>query len=180
MFVNHSKNPQGSPFLSFTPKFSVAYQFGSKKMSAHALDPRLISFNFASKFKNEVEFLLPLVTFPEDVVGFYDQSIHTDMVNSEEQMQKLFKAKLVKAYGEEKANQVYEKVLANSKEYFDSALNRYQGKVTAVVAAPKEEGFMGKFFNKIFGKKVQAPPPPVDVAPVKSAACMDIITSFWK
>ncbi len=180
MFVNHSKNPQGSPFLSFTPKFSVAYQFGSKKMSAHALDPRLISFNFASKFKNEVEFLLPLVTFPEDVVGFYDQNIHTDMVNSEEQMQKLFKAKLVKTYGEEKANQVYEKVLANSKEYFDSALNRYQGKVTAVVAVPKEEGFMGKFFNKIFGKKVQAPPPPVDVAPVKSAACMDIITSFWK
>lgn len=177
MFVNHSKNPQGSPFLSFTPKFNVAKNFGATKMSAYALDPRLVSFNFASEFQHEVEFLLPLMAFPDDVVAYYDQEIHPDMVNSEEQMKKLFKAKLVAVHGEQKAESIYQSVLVNSKEYFDSALNRYEGKMTAAVV-PKEPNFMVKFFNKIFAKKVVAPVAPV--VPVKSAACMDIITNFWK
>lgn len=177
MFVNHSKNPQGSPFLSFTPKFDVAYQFGHTKMSAYALDPRLVSFNFASKYKNEVEFLLPLVTFPDDIVGFYDATIHTEMKNTEEHMKKLFKEKLVKSHGEQKGEELFQSVLKNSKEYFDSALNRYEGKMTAAVA-PKEPNFMVKFFNKIFTKKPVAPP--VEIAPKSNAACIDIITSFWK
>lgn len=177
MFVNHSKNPQGSPFLSFTPKFDVAKSFGQSRMSAYALDPRLVSFNFASKFKNEVEFLLPLMAFPEDVVGFYDAKIHTDMSNTEDQMKKLFKAKLVAAHGEAKAESIYQSVLKTSKEYFDSALNRYEGKVTANVEV-KEPNFMVKFFNKIFTKKAEVKVPEVD--PVKNSACIDIITSFWK
>ncbi len=179
MFVNHSKNPQGSPFLSFTPKFNVARNFGSNKMSAYALDPRLVSFNFASEFKNEVEFLLPLMAFPEDVVGFYDNKITPDLQNTEELMQKLFKEKLIKAHGEVKGEELYVKVLANSKDYFDSALNRYEGKITAAVIAPNEPNFMVKFFNKIFTKKI-TPPPVAELAPVKSSACLDIITSFWK
>ena len=179
MFVNHSKNPQGSPFLSFTPKFNVARNFGSNKMSAYALDPRLVSFNFASEFKNEVEFLLPLMAFPEDVVGFYDNKITPDLPNTEELMQKLFKEKLIKAHGEAKGEELYVKVLANSKDYFDSALNRYEGKITAAVIAPNEPNFMVKFFNKIFTKKI-TPPPVAELAPVKSSACLDIITSFWK
>jgi len=65
-------------------------------MTAYALDPRLVSFNFASKLKNEVEFLLPLMAFPEDVMGFYDANTHTDGQNSEEFMQKLFREKLIK------------------------------------------------------------------------------------
>lgn len=177
MFVNHSKNPQGSPFLSFTPKFEVAHNFGATKMSAYALDPRLLAFNFASKFKHEVEFLLPLMAFPEDVVAFYDAELHPGMSNTEDQMKKLFKGKLIKAHGEDKADAIYQKVLKNSKEYFDSALNRYEGKITASVA-PKEPNFMVKFFNKIFTKKVEAPP--IAVSPAKSSACIDIITSFWK
>ncbi|MGZ3787699.1 MAG: hypothetical protein ACXVLQ_04210 [Bacteriovorax sp.] len=180
MFVNHSLQPQGSPFLSFTPKFNVAYSFGSNKMSAYALDPRILSFNFASKFKNEVEFLVPLVTFPEDVVGFYDKNVHTDLQNTEEQMQKLFREKLISAHGEEKGDELFKKVLANSKEFFDSALNRYEGKTTATVAAvaPKEPGLVAKVFNKIFAKKVT--PPPVEAVSAKGAACMDIISMFWK
>lgn len=178
MFVNHSKDPKGSPFLSFTPKFNVAHQFGSQKMTAYALDPRLVSFNFASKFKNEVEFLLPLMAFPEDVMGFYDASIHPDGQNTEEYMQKLFKQKLAKVHGEQKADEIYSKVMKNSKEYFDSALNRYEGKITAAVPVNKEPNFMVKFFNKVFNKKPVAPP--VVEAPKTGAACIDIITSFWK
>ncbi|MBC7539774.1 MAG: hypothetical protein H7281_13215 [Bacteriovorax sp.] len=176
MFVNHSKNPQGSPFLSFTPKFGVAQIFGGQKMSAYALDPRLLSFNFASKYKNEVEFLLPLMAFPEDVVGFYDSKIHVGKTNNEELMKSLFKEKLIKAHGDQKGEEIFQKVLKNSKDYFDSALNRYEGKMTAV--APKELNFLVKFFNKIFDKKVVAPP--IDIAPKNGAACIDIMTSFWK
>ncbi|MFA6238967.1 MAG: hypothetical protein WC635_16640 [Bacteriovorax sp.] len=176
MFVNHSQNPQGSPFLSFTPKFEVARNFGATKMSAYALDPRLVSFNFASKFKNEVEFLLPLMTFPEDIVAFYDAKVHPDMANTEDQMKLLFKQKLFKSYGEEKGESIYKTVLRNSKEYFDSALNRYEGKVTS--AAPKEPNLMVKFFNKIFTKKLETPK--IEIAPAKSSACIDIISSFWK
>jgi len=177
MFVNHSQNPQGSPFLSFTPKFDVAQQFGASRMSAYALDPRLMSFNFASKYKTEVEFLLPLIAFPEDVVAYFDDQIHTDMSNTEAQMKKLFKQKLIKEHGEQKAEAIYQSVMKNSKEYFDSALNRYEGKTTAAVV-PKESNFLVNFFDKIFSKKTEAPP--VKVAPVKGAACVDIITSFWK
>lgn len=176
MFVNHSANPQGSPFLSFTPKFSVANSFGYSKMSAYALDPRLVSFNFASSFKHEVEFLLPLMTFPEDIVGYYDGTIHTDLTNTEETMQNMFKQKLIKEYGTQKAEEIYATVMQNSKEYFDSALNRYEGKVTAAVA--KEPGFFAKFFNKLFPKKPVTAP--VVVAPKNAGTCIDIITHFWK
>lgn len=177
MFVNHSQNPQGSPFLSFTPKFEVAKQFGANRMSAYAVDPRLLSFNFASKYKTEVEFLMPLMAFPEDVVAFFDDQIHTDMDNTEAQMKSLFKEKLIKEHGEQKATALYQSVMKNSKEYFDSALNRYEGKMTSAVA-PKEPNFLVKFFDKIFSKKVEAPV--ANVAPAKGAACVDIITSFWK
>jgi hypothetical protein len=178
MFFNHSKDPKGSPFLSLTPKFHVAHNFGSKKMTAYALDPRLVSFNFASTFKNEVEFLLPLMAFPEDVVGFYDAKIHTDGQNSEEFMKKLFIEKLTKNHGEEKANEIFLKVMSNSKEYFDSALNRYDGKITAAVSPVKETNFLVKFFNKMFNKKPT--PPAAAEEPKNGAACLDIITSFWK
>jgi len=179
MFVNHSKNPQGSPFLSFTPKFNVAQRFGDHKMSAYALDPRLVSFNFASKYKNEVEFLLPLMAFPDDVVSFYDEKLHPDMTNSEELMKKIFKEKLIKKHGEIKGEELYIKVLANSKDYFDSDLNRYEGKITAAaIATKKESNLFEKFFNKIFIKKTSAVPPK-EFAQKKGSACIDIISSFW-
>ena len=177
MFVKHSVDPKGSPFLSFTPKFNVAHNFGSTKMSAHAIDPRLLSFNFASRYQNEVEFLLPLATFPEDLVGFYSKDFHPEMQNTEEQMLKLFKAKLVAKEGEAKAEEIYNQVLKNSKEYFDSALNRYEGKMTGKIT-PKSENIFTSFFKNMFDKK---PTVPVEVhAPKTGSACIDIISSFWK
>jgi hypothetical protein len=178
MFVNHSKNPVGSPFLSFTPKFDVAKRFGSRKMSAYALDPRLISFNFASKFYMEIEFLLPLMAFPEDVVSFYDKDLHPEMQNTEEQMKLLFKEKLIATHGEQAGEELYAKVLSNSQSFFDSALNRYKGKMTAAVA-PKDINLMTTFYDKLFDKKVTAPLPEKISVP-KKATCIDIVSSFWK
>ena len=177
MFVKHSANPKGSPFLSFTPKFSIAYSFGQNKMSAHAIDPRLLSFNFASYYSSETEFLLPLTTFPEDMVGFYSKDFHPEMQNTEEQMLKLFKAKLVAKEGEAKAEEIYNQVLKNSKEYFDIALNRYSGKMTGK-ATNQPENLFTKFFKNMFDKK---PMVPMEVhAPKTGLACIDIISSFWK
>jgi hypothetical protein len=90
-------------------------------------------------------------------------------------MKNLFKQKLIKEHGTQKGEEIYETVMKNSQEYFDSALNRYQGKVTAAVA--KEPGFFAKLFNKIFPKKPVAAP--VVVAPKNAGTCIDIITHFW-
>jgi hypothetical protein len=176
MFTNHSINPQGSPFLSLTPKFNIAQIFGAQKMSAYALDPRLLSFNFASHFQYEAEFLLPLMVFPEDVVGYFDNKIHTDKKNTEELMKNLFREKLVKAHGEQKGEEIFQKVLKNSQEYFDSALNRLGGKM--LNGHQQESSLASKFFNKIFVKKIIAPI--VEIAPKTNTTCVDIIASFWK
>jgi hypothetical protein len=179
MFVNHSRIPKGSPFLSLTSKFQTAHNFGNKRMSAYALDPRLVSYNFTSRFKNEVEFLIPLMVFPEDVMGFYDAALHTDGENSEAFMQKLFIEKLTKNHGEVKANEIFLKVMTNSKNYFESIHKRYNRRIAdAITPAIKDPNFLVKSYNTILNKK----PTPLAVVevPKKAASCLDIIASFWK
>jgi hypothetical protein len=176
MFVKHSVEPKGSPFLSLTPKFSVAINFGYTKLSAYLLDPRAISFNFASKFKNEVEFLAPLMIFPDEVMGYYDKSVHPDLQNTEELMKKQFQEKMVRAHGEVQGKKVYENVLKNSTEYFDSALNRYSGKETASVKV-KTPNVIVKFFSSLFSSKPKVPE--VKIVPA-TQSCMDLISQFWK
>jgi hypothetical protein len=176
MFVNHSIEPQGSPFLSFTPKFSTAYNFGPNKMSAYALDPRILSFNFASRYHTEVEFLLPLIAFPEDLAAFYDSNFHPGVSNNEEQMKIIFKNKLVKEYGLEKAEDTYQKILNNSKSYFDSVSTRF----TSVTdnKNPSSSNIIATLFNNLFKKKVITPP--VVIPSGDDMTCIDILSSFWK
>ncbi|MDD4976250.1 MAG: hypothetical protein PHY93_17970 [Bacteriovorax sp.] len=176
MFVNHSEKAQGSPFLSFTPIFRKAQRFGVHKMAAYAFDPRLLSFNFTSLFSDEVEFLLPLVVFPEDLVGFYDIKNHVNKEITEDKMRNLFKEKLVSAHGDEKGEEIFQKVLKNSADYFDSALNRYNGKKTAIVT--DELNLFAKPFNNISTHKSVVPT--VNIAQDTGVTCMDIIAKFWK
>jgi hypothetical protein len=177
MFFKHSANPQGSPFLSLTPSYNVAYHFGSHKMSAYLLDPRAMSYNFASQFKGEVEYLIPLMIFPDEVVGFYDDKIHTGLKCSEDLMKKMFEEKMVQAHGVEKGHEMSGKILQNSAAYFDGSLNRYSGKMTAA-ANPKESNVVIKFFSNLFVKK----PAVVEeaVALPMGTSCMDLISQFWK
>jgi hypothetical protein len=170
MFTKHSREPQGSPFLSLTPKFSVAQMFGGKRMSAYTLDPRLISFNFTSRFKNEVEFLLPLIVFPDEVTGFYDQSVHPDLQNSEELMQKLTEEKMIRKFGKTKGQEINQKILKNTKEYFDVALNRYKAGNQGL---PNGADPGAKLFSEMFEKSKT-------VKKYNSNSCIDLISLFWK
>lgn len=171
MFVNHSANPQGSPFLSLTPNFETANTFGDKKISALLIDPRVLSFNFVSNFKDEFEFLLPLMTFPEDVAAYFDLSVHEARpTNKEVFLKSQFKKNLITKYGEDEGAALYLKVMKNSKNYFDTALDRYHGKMTAFKGG--EVSIVAKFYNQIFKKKPEG---------IKAGSgCMDIMTSFWQ
>lgn len=178
MFVKHSLEPKGSPFLSLTPKFSVARNFGAKKMSAYLLDPRAISFNFASRFKNEIEFLVPLTIFPDEVVGFYDAAVHEGLDNTEDLMKKQLEEKMVRAHGPSQGKAINEKILKATKEYFDGAFNRYEGKTTANVKVP-EPNVVVKFFSNLFGGKKPVATPEVKI-PAAGLSCIDLISQFWK
>ena len=184
MFVKHSMDPKGSPFLSLTPKFSVARQFGTNKMSAYLLDPRVISFNFASRFKSEIEFLIPLTVFPDEVVGFYDASIHPNLQNTEELMKKMLEEKLILAHGETQGKAVNEKILKSTQEYFEGAFSRYEVKVNSNIGnkeIAKTPNLIVKFFSSLFGNKKPIVPEEVKIIPKNSGlSCIDLISQFWK
>lgn len=75
MMYQHSLNPSGSPFLSYTPSIKIAERFGKKRMAALLLDPRMTYANFSSAYKIELEFLTTLVTFPDEMVAIYDKEL---------------------------------------------------------------------------------------------------------
>lgn len=134
MFYKHSLNPEGSPFLSFTPNFQVASQFGEERLSAYLLDPRAIHLNYASAFKFEIEFLMPLMTFPDELVMVVDYNLHEEAKSLPtnkrgELAYKLIsdsvKEKFIKIYGKNEAQATYDKMIADSHAYF-SIFNKNQ------------------------------------------------------
>ncbi len=179
MFGNHADRPDGSPFLSLTPNFNTAYKFGKKRMGAFALDPRLISFNLASPFKDELEFILPLVTFPDDLAGYYDSNIHSGIVNDEKRMISLFKSKLISAHGSHQGEKIFDEVMLKTKKFFASSFTRYDKKEKATNLGLKN-GLIANFFNDIYSdKEEKISAHPIKIRPVKESTCTDIISRFW-
>ncbi|MEA9356318.1 hypothetical protein SHI21_08900 [Bacteriovorax sp. PP10] len=174
MFKKHSKDPKGSPFLSYTPKFGVANGFGSKRNTAYFIDPRMLYFNFASGYETEVEFLLPIASFPDDLAGVYDRSIHNIAGNAEQLLHEQAIAKLEKELGPGKGADAFKRIQLNSISYFKPV---YHGGGTVQSAALPEGQFIG-LFKSLLG------------VPTKQAAevlngqndmpCTDLIQLFWK
>lgn len=175
MFFNHSREPKGSPFLSLTPSFEIAKRFGDNKMSAYLVDPRAMSYNYASNYKIEVEYLLPLTVFPDEVIYLYDSKIHTSTANSESTIKYALQKKLVSTYGQSEGEALNNKIIKNTHEYFDAAENRYAGKKTAELS-PNEPNVVIKFFSSLFIKK----PTEEIIAVPMGQSCMDLISQFWK
>jgi hypothetical protein len=72
IIFNHSKDPKGSPFMSFTLSPSVAYSWaesGGGYLVAQ-IDARRALPNVISLFKHEVEMLVPMIVFPDEVVHY--------------------------------------------------------------------------------------------------------------
>lgn len=175
MFKKHSMDPKGSPFLSYTPKFHVAQTFGSQKNTAYFLDPRLLYFNMTSGYTSEIEFLLPVASFPDDLASVYDFSIHGQQ-NVEEFLKKNAIAKLDQKLGAGKGAVAFDRIQLNSKKYFAPVING-TGKVTNAAPAAVDGKFVG-FFKKLLGMPT---PKVAEMIDDKSdMACTDLIQLFWK
>ncbi|MCO4792461.1 MAG: hypothetical protein KC493_02020 [Bacteriovoracaceae bacterium] len=182
MFHQHAMNPQGSPFLSWTPKIETAHMFGKERASAFLMDPRLMMANYASVFTNELELLTPLITFPDEMVAIHDQKIHGQLGASGRE--KLFlektKEKLVKEYGEEVGDEHFTTI----KKIFNKH-NKAASVAELTVKPEPETAFkrffksIRSFFDKLFKKGEAVTPPPPPPVPEKQT-CTYLIESLWK
>ncbi|MBC7430163.1 MAG: hypothetical protein H7336_16235 [Bacteriovorax sp.] len=175
MFVKHSREPKGSPFLSYTPKFSIASSFGSKRNTAYFIDPRMMYFNYASKFASEVEFLLPIMSFPDELAAVYDSTIFPI---GQGQIESFMKEKAIKKLDEQlgagKGTKAFERIELNSKKYFAPVMG---GKVGAV-APPKPDGKFISFFKSLLGMNTKKVAEVIDEK--SNMPCLDLIQMFWK
>lgn len=174
MFVKHSKEPKGSPFLSYTPKFSVASGFGSKRNTAYFIDPRMMYFNYASKFASEIEFLLPVMSFPDDLAAVYDRELHPGVGNVEKFMKEKAIEKLDKELGQGKGAITFDRIELNSTKFFKPVM---AGKIGAV-QPPKPDGKFIGFFKKLFGMSTPKVAEAIDEK--SDMPCLDLIQLFWK
>jgi hypothetical protein len=75
----HSQNPVGSSFLSFS-SFNVAdgFSYSNKEkarlVAAVRVDPRRAIPNMISGFSSEKEVLVPLIVFPDEIVSIYNSN----------------------------------------------------------------------------------------------------------
>lgn len=127
MMKNHSREPKGSPFLSFTPNRNVALRFGSRINSLYLIDPRLVTFNSTSRYDSEIEFLMPLFTFPDDLVAIRTKlpegspegyNYHYLEMYENSYFYEKLREKLAKTYGAN-PDEILDQVNANSSQFFN-------------------------------------------------------------
>lgn len=173
MFLNHSADPKGSPFLSFSPNYSIAENFGSHKVSAYLIDPRMLSFNYASTFENEIEYLIPLSTWPDELVGIVESS---DQISGyggvrKKILEEMLEKKIAKEYGEGKKEEIIRRIRKNSFQFFKGEYKEMTD-VTGNSTGPSNLKFFQQFYK------------PDDPKPVLTSdgelSCKDLVELFWK
>lgn len=171
-FKQHSRNPQGSPFLSFTPKISVANQFGRKRTAAYLIDPRALLANTTTGYTSEFEFLTSLVTFPDELVDIHDINVHGELSGDGRTQRFLEKTKnlLIEEYGQVEGEQAFQKV----KSTFDH-FNNFSN-VAQLESNVKKESFFTKISN--FFKKKKTPLPDVPVSQ-PGGNCSYVLKMLW-
>lgn len=169
MFFNHSRTPHGSPFLSFSPRLSVAENFGGTRVSAYLMDPRLLSFNYASLLEHEVEYLVPLTTFPDEMIGIADSELIPGVDNGKYLDEKLEKI-IAKEFGEDKKNEIITKIKKNSHSFFSDNYKEIVD-VKGLNPGPSNLTFYKKFIAE--GN------PKVGLTPQGELDCKNLIQLFW-
>ncbi|MBK24993.1 MAG: hypothetical protein CME70_13430 [Halobacteriovorax sp.] len=116
MLHNHMIQPKGSPFRSLTPDIRVARSFGPKKILSFVFDPRVIIPNFMSTYKNELEFLVPFATFPDEHAGTIEKADYAsnnegNEANLLEQLVEKFKTKMSSTKAKQAAKRVEDKMI---------------------------------------------------------------------
>lgn len=178
MLKKHSDDPVGSPFLSTTPSFSVASGFGYQRNSAYFVDPRLLFFNYASGFENEIEFLLPLMSFPDDLAAVYDAKVFpSDSSNVEKFLERKAIEKLDREMGKGKGVAAFKRIKLNSETFFKPVQSGMVSGAVQVVA-PAKGGTLTNFFKKLLGMdKVKVEEAITEKSDMQ---CTDLIQLFWK
>ncbi len=174
MFFNHSREPKGSPFLSLTPHFSIAKNFGATRTAAYFIDPRLLSFNYASNFYNEAEFLLPLVTFPDELAAIWDAELHP--AETEVFLKEHSALKLKEMYGENQGKIIHDSIIENSRKFFSPVMDRTE--VYGAVVAKGAEEKAPNLFKKILGMTTDQASTKINAE--SDMPCTDLIQLFWK
>ncbi len=173
IFKNHSDEPVGSPFLSFSPDLSVANRFSTGKVSAYLVDPRMIHYNYASTITEEVEYLMALTSFPDDLVAIADDQLHGISEYDTQARKEFLNEKLIKkietAYGKAESKAVLNKIKKNSYDFFHK---NFKTMPTVKGATP---GLSNKKFYSSLDTKAFKP----DLGPKGELNCKDILQLFW-
>lgn len=199
----HSIEAQGSPFLSYTSNFNTGRQFGfnvgkgnaadkngAKSMGAFLIDPEILVFNQMTNFKSEMEYLHSLISFPDEMVSFVDESVNGEL--QAEEVEKLiyngFHEKIKAKYGEVEAVDIISKIEKRSKDFNDRALAYIHPQFKSVkkeIKVPGEPGFLKKLWGSFTGKPVESFKTEIsyvneiETMP-KLNNCLYIIKSFYK
>lgn len=176
MFKKHSKEPKGSPFLSYTPDFNIANDFGSKRNTAYLIDPRLLYFNMVSGYETEIEFLLPIASFPDDLAAVYDLDVHGYNDDKERFFMEKTLKKLDDVYGKDKGREIYKRIQSNSNKYFATVI-KGDGKVNANSLTHPDNKFID-YFKNLIGKSSEDASIVIDDN--GRLGCADLIQLFWK
>lgn len=190
MMYQHSLDPAGSPFLSYTPRITTAQSFGKQKMVALLLDPRMTYANFASAYTSEIEYLGTLVTFPDEMVGVFNTFQEPNHTAGTYFNLKL-RERLAAQYGEEKAKKLTHSFMEEAKAMTDQgSVHNIETKIELPKEKPKKPGIFSQMytgFKKLFtkGKAVEAQIPVAEVVeevkvPEKASKCTNIIQLFFK
>ena len=179
MFSKHSKEPKGSPFLSYTPKFQIATNFGAARNTAYFIDPRMMYFNYASGYAGEIEFYLPIASFPDDLAAVYDITLHQHVIKGRS-VEVFLKDEAIKklehVLGQGKGKSTYDRITLNSTKFFKPVMN---GKVGVVKDAPKKPmGSILGYFKKLLGMKTKEAA--IELTEDSNLACVDLLQLFWK
>ena len=174
MFSNHSGEPKGSPFISFTPNIKIAEEFGSKRISSYLIDPRLLNYNYTSIFDHEIEHLLPLTTFPDELVGIADVELIKDQglnPDRHKYLEKRLEQLITEEYGAAKKGEIITKIKRNSYSFFKKNYAKMPAVKTGKSPASSNLAFYKKFLTKDDPKPV--------LSPKGELGCKDIMELFW-
>jgi hypothetical protein len=154
----HADDPVGSPFLSFSSSFKVAHNFGKESLGAFLVDPEVIVFNQMTDYKHELEFLHTLVSFPDEMVSYYDSEFDGKLNSSaiQDKIVADIKKSLKDKYGDQ-SDEIYEKIVSRSKNYVDSkkAFLVPEKRLESVVyMTDKKPSIWRRFWNWVRGKDI--------------------------
>jgi hypothetical protein len=102
----HSRDPMGSAFISFTKDPNIAQAFSYNHVGLFAIDPRQAIPNHMSGYEEEVEILARMFLFPDESIG---------LMKSSEDIPKQVKTLLKEQFGEAKAEQLYKQEFVDHK-----------------------------------------------------------------